>query len=167
MAVFGNRLKTLYAASPSKKFYLSAAPQCPYPDWYNQDILNNVALDFVNVQFYNNYCGVNSYVAGQTTQNNFNFAQWDTYAKGSKNPSVKILLGVPAAQRAAGSGYLPASQLAPVIRYSAGFSSFGGVMMWDASQAFTNSGFLSAVKSSLAGLTKRGMRWGARAAAAQ
>ncbi|CAI6341219.1 unnamed protein product [Periconia digitata] len=164
MATFGNRLRSLYSTSTSKKYFLSAAPQCPYPDAYNRDILDNVPLDFINVQFYNNYCGVNSYVPGATDQWNFNFAQWDTFARASKNPAVKILLGVPAAQRAAGSGYLSPSQLAPVIQYSGRFASFGGVMMWDASQAFTNSGFLSAVKSSLTSLRKRSMKWGVRAA---
>ncbi|PVH96330.1 glycoside hydrolase family 18 protein [Periconia macrospinosa] len=163
MAVFGNRLKTLFA-SGGKPFYLSAAPQCPYPDWYNQDILNNVPLDFINVQFYNNYCGVQSFVSGQDPQNNFNIAQWDSYAKASKNPATKILVGVPAAQRAAGSGYISASQLAPVLQYSARYSSFGGVMMWDASQAWNNGNFLVDVKNSLRGLGKRAMRWGFRAA---
>ncbi|KAF2646359.1 endochitinase [Massarina eburnea CBS 473.64] len=162
MAVFANRLKTLFAAASSKKYYLSAAPQCPIPDLYNKDILDNVPLDFVNVQFYNNYCGASSYVSGSTTQNNFNFQQWDSWAKASKNAAVKILLGVPANTGAAGSGYLPASTLANVIKYSAQFSSFGGVMMWDASQAWQNSGFVSSVKSTLQSLSKRSMRWGQR-----
>ncbi|KAF1957932.1 endochitinase [Byssothecium circinans] len=164
MAVFGNRLRTLFSAAGERKYYLSAAPQCPIPDWYNKDILDNVPLDFVNVQFYNNYCGVNSYVSGSTTQNNFNFQQWDEWARASKNAAVKILLGVPANARAAGSGYLPASALANVIRYSAQFSSFGGVMMWDASQAWQNPGFLSSVKDTLRSLgMRRSMRWGGRA----
>jgi chitinase len=128
MAVFATRLRTLFSAAGGKKYFLSAAPQCPIPDWYNKDILDNVPLDFVNVQFYNNYCGATSYVSGSTTQNNFNFAAWDSWAKASKNAAVKILLGVPANTGAAGSGYLPASSLANVIRYSAQYSSFGGVM---------------------------------------
>lgn len=39
--------------------------------------------------------------------------------------------------------------LKPVIEYSKGFSSFGGVMAWDASQAFANKGFLEGVKGAL------------------
>jgi chitinase len=172
-------------AAGGKKYYLSAAPQCPFPDLYNKDIIDNVPLDFVNVQYYNNGCGASSYVPGATTQWNFNFNQWDTWASSAsksnstsflstrhtlannnfppgKNPAVKVLLGVPA-NTGAGRGYLTPSQLAPVIQFSAKYKSFGGVMMWDASQAYTNSGFISGVKSTLRSLTRRAMRWGARA----
>ncbi|KAL1604954.1 Chitinase 2 [Paraconiothyrium brasiliense] len=163
MATFANRLRTLMNAATGKKYYLSAAPQCPYPDAYTSDILNNVPLDWVNVQFYNNYCGVSSYTSGTSTQNNFNFNQWDAWAKASKNPSAKVLLGVPANTRAANAGsYISPSALQPVIQYSAQFSSFGGVMMWDASQAWTNPGFVASIKSFLQGLKKREMRWGLR-----
>lgn len=186
MATFANRLRTLMDAAGGKKYYLSAAPQCPYPDLYNQDILNNAPMDWVNVQyvtprissicrlltytdfisatrFYNNGCGASSYVPGATDQWNFNFGQWDAWAKASKNPAAKVLLGVPA-NTGAGRGYLSPSALQPVIQYSAQYSSFGGVMMWDASQAWTNSGFVTSVKSLLNGLGKREIRWGARQA---
>ncbi|KAF1970668.1 glycoside hydrolase [Bimuria novae-zelandiae CBS 107.79] len=161
MATFGNRLHTLMNAAGGKQYYLSAAPQCPYPDWYNQDILNNVPMDWVNVQFYNNGCGASSYVPGATDQWNFNFNQWDAWAKASKNPSAKVLLGIPA-NTGAGRGYLSPSALQPVFQYSAKYSSFGGVMMWDASQAGTNPGFVASVKNLLRGLRKREMKWGDR-----
>lgn len=161
MAPFANQLRSIMSASGGK-YYLSAAPQCPFPDWYNKDIIDNVPLDFVNVQFYNNGCGASSYVPGQSQQWNFNFDVWDNWANtASKNSAVKILLGVPA-NTGAGRGYLSPSGLQPVIQYSAQYSSFGGVMMWDASQAWTNSGFISGVKSILQGLKKRSMRWGKR-----
>lgn len=163
MAVFANRLRALMDAAGGKKYYLSAAPQCPFPDWYNKDIIDNVPLDWVNVQFYNNGCGASSYVPGAATQWNFNFDQWDTWARGSKNPAARVLLGVPA-NTGAGRGYLSPSALQPVIQFSAQYQSFGGVMMWDASQAWQNSGFVSGVKSTLRSLFKREMRWGKREA---
>lgn len=108
-----------------------------------------VSFDAIWVQFYNNYCGVNNYVAGASTQN-YNFETWDTWAKNtSANPNVKVFVGVPGNTGAAGSGYLSASALQPVLEYSANFSSFGGVMIWDASQAYANSGFISGVASDL------------------
>ncbi|KAJ9207305.1 CAZyme family GH18 [Paecilomyces variotii] len=160
MAAFGNQLRSLMDADTSKKYYLTAAPQCVYPDAADNQMLDGaVYFDAIWVQFYNNYCGVNSYVAGSSTQNNFNFDTWDNWAKTtSKNPDVKVFLGVPANTGAAGTGYLPASSLAPVIQYSKTFSSFGGVMMWDASQAYANSGFISAVKSTLTTTASRIMR---------
>ena len=148
---FANQLRSLMNADTSRSWYLTAAPQCPYPDAADNPMLNGtVAMDAVFVQFYNNYCGLQSYTPGSSTQNNFNFDTWDNWAKTvSLNPNVKVFLGVPAGQTAAGSGYEPASTLDPIIQYCKQFSSFGGVMMWDASQAVANTGFLSAVKQSL------------------
>ncbi|XXH05374.1 hypothetical protein Hte_011800 [Hypoxylon texense] len=125
---FASRLRSHMDSDTSKKYYLSAAPQCPYPDAAMNDMLN-----------------------GAIAFNNFNFETWDNWAKStSKNPSVKLLLGVPA-NTGAGGGYLSASALAPVIQYSKQFSSFGGVMMWDMSQLYQNPGFLDSVYGSLAG----------------
>lgn len=164
VAPFANQLRSLMSAntqSSGRKWYLTAAPQCPYPDAADNQMLNGaVAFDAVFVQFYNNYCGSQSFVAGATTQNNFNFATWDNWAKTvSKNPAVKVFLGVPASTTAAGSGYESPANLLPVIKYCKQFSSFGGVMMWDASQAIANSGFLSGVASDLAAPASRIMRW--------
>jgi chitinase len=111
-----------------------------------------VYFDAIWVQFYNNYCGLESYVAGASTQNNFNFETWDNWAKTvSKNPAVKVLLGVPGSPSAAGSGYETGSALAAVISYCKTFSSFGGVMTWDMSQIYANAGSLDGVHSDLAG----------------
>lgn len=77
MVPFANQLRLLMDADTSKQYYLSAAPQCPYPDAYDSSMTQGaVKFDFLNVQFYNNYCGVQSYVAGTTTQNNFNFVSY-------------------------------------------------------------------------------------------
>ena len=137
----------------SKTYYLSAAPQCPFPDLADNAMLNGtVRFDMIFVQFYNNYCGLQSYVAGAEEQWNFNMNQWDTWAKTvSKSRDVKIFLGVPADLTAAGSGYTSSGALQPIIEYSKTFGSFGGVMMWDASQAYANAGFLGQVKSALTG----------------
>ncbi|KAF1990726.1 glycoside hydrolase family 18 protein [Aulographum hederae CBS 113979] len=162
MAPFAQQLRTLMdgaGSSSGRKFILTAAPQCPYPDAADKEILENVAMDAVMVQFYNNYCGVNSYVDGAASQNNFNFNAWDNWAKTvSKNPEIKVLLGVPA-NTGAGAGYV--ADLNGVISYSSQYSSFGGVMMWDASQAEANSGFVGGVKGDLGSLS-RTMKYGFR-----
>ncbi|KAM7198812.1 glycoside hydrolase family 18 protein [Rhypophila sp. PSN 637] len=151
LVAFASQLRTNMDAASNKKYFLSAAPQCPFPDAANQDMLNSVKFDFVAVQFYNNYCGVQSYVPGSANQFNFNFNVWDNWAKTtSKNPNVKILLGIPGSPSAAGSGYVSGNQLSSVIRYSKQFSSFGGVMAWDMSQVFNNNGFLDSITAALA-----------------
>ena len=151
MPAFANQLRTLMNSAGGKTYYLSAAPQCPYPDAADGPMLSGaVSFDFIWVQFYNNYCGLNSFTVGSSTQNNFNFATWDNWAKTtSLNKNVKVFLGIPANTGAAGSGYESGSTLASIIAYSKSFSSFGGVMMWDMSQLWANSGFLSAVASDL------------------
>jgi chitinase len=151
MPAFGNQLRSLMDADTSKTWLLTAAPQCPYPDAADGPMLAGaVSFDIVWVQFYNNYCGLNSFTTGSTTQNNFNFDTWDNWAKTeSLNPNVKVMLGIPANTGAAGSGYETGTTLADIIAYCKSFSSFGGVMMWDMTQLYANSGFLSQVVSDL------------------
>lgn len=198
------------SAATARKFYLTAAPQCPYPDAADNAMLNGaISFDAVFVQFYNNFCGVQAFTptstaaasntsspssssasstapastsaaprtrisARQSTTftdpNPFNFATWDNWAHTvSKNPNVQVFVGVPAGQTAAGTGYTPADKLAPVIAYAKTYKSFGGVMMWDASQAAANTGFLDGVRKDIgAAPTRRrlvrreGMRMGVR-----
>ncbi|PYH42717.1 glycoside hydrolase family 18 protein [Aspergillus saccharolyticus JOP 1030-1] len=152
MATFANRLRTLADADSSKQYFLTAAPQCPYPDLADQEFLNGpVAIDAVWVQFYNNPCGLTSFQPGQDTQSSFNFAQWDTWAQTvSQNKNVKVYIGAPANTGAAGSGYVSISQLQQVIQYTKKFESFGGVMLWDVTQAYGNQGYLSGIRSALA-----------------
>ncbi|KAI5361241.1 Putative glycoside hydrolase family 18, catalytic domain, glycosyl hydrolase family 18 (GH18) active [Septoria linicola] len=166
---FVRRLRELMDANSAKSYFMTAAPQCPYPDAAVSQLLDSdVRFDAVFVQFYNNYCGVQSFTAGAATQTNFNFETWDNWAKnassrwttGASNTttnkrqasspaSVKVFLGVPGGVTGAGSGYVPLEQLGPVVEYSKKFESFGGVMMWDISQAKANDGFLPGVKALL------------------
>ncbi|RAH73747.1 glycoside hydrolase [Aspergillus aculeatinus CBS 121060] len=151
MAPFANRLRALADADPTKPYFLTAAPQCPYPDLADQEILNGpVAIDAVWVQFYNNPCGLAAFQPGQASQPAFNFAQWDTWARTvSQNKNVRVLVGAPANTAAAGSGYVPIAQLQQVIQYTKSFKSFGGVMLWDVTQAYANPGYLSGIRSAL------------------
>lgn len=153
MVPFGVELRRLMDEATSggdKPYYITAAPQCPYPDQANREALDGgVSFDFIMIQFYNNYCGVNSYVPGQEDQTSFNMKTWDDWAAStSLNPDVKIMLGIPA-NVGAGGGYTEGEALAGAIGYSKGFSSFGGVMMWDMSQLYANDGFLDSVVSAL------------------
>jgi chitinase len=160
MPAFANELRSNMNSDTSKEYYLTAAPQCPYPDAADNPMLDGtVSFDAIWVQFYNNYCGLQSFISGSSTQNNFNFETWDGWAKQtSANKNIKVFLGVPANTGAAGSGYEPVSTLSEIISYCKTFSSFGGVMMWDASQAYANDGFISGVSSGLTGSASRIMR---------
>ncbi|PNS18442.1 Chitinase 1 [Sphaceloma murrayae] len=147
---FAQRLRTLINNYKAKRMILTAAPQCPYPDAAVGPILANVGVDAIFIQFYNNYCGTQSFTAGSASQNNFNYQTWDNWAKTvSKRKNVRIFLGVPGGPTAAGSGWKTAAGLRPIINYCKGFSSFGGVMVWDVSQAYARAGFLAGVKKAL------------------
>ncbi|KAG5367468.1 Endochitinase [Yarrowia sp. C11] len=125
------RLREHFASS-SGQYYISATPQCPYPDASVGEALAGADIDFAYVQFYNNYCGVNN--PGQ-----FNFDTWDNFAKTvSPNKNIKIYLGVPGAVSAASTGYIDGATLKSYVDKVKQYSSFGGIMMWDASQAFKN-----------------------------
>ena len=50
---------------------------------------------------------------------------------------MKVYIGAPASQNAAGDGYVSASTLASYVADAQKkYDSFGGVMLWDASQAY-------------------------------
>lgn len=149
LPAFAGKLRSLMDGAGGKKFYLTAAPQCVFPDAAVGAALDAVAFDFIMVQFYNNWCGVSNFKEGSNDQNAFNFDVWDKWAKGSKNPNVKVLLGIPAAQ-GAGGGYTEGPKLKAAIDWSKRYSSFGGVMMWDMSQLYSNEGFLNEVIGDLA-----------------
>ncbi|KAG5626699.1 hypothetical protein H5410_011917 [Solanum commersonii] len=91
----------------SKKVYLTAAPQCPFPDACVGGALKTGVFDYVWVQFYNN-------------------PPLDFI-----NSCKENILGLPAAPDAAGSGFIPVddltSQVLPTIKGSA---KYGGVMLW-------------------------------------
>ncbi|XP_031129115.1 hevamine-A-like [Ipomoea triloba] len=108
----------------NSKVYLSAAPQCPFPDQWVGGALNTGLFDYVWVQFYNNPpC---QYTSGNLTNLDKSWKLW-TSAIRAKN----IMLGLPAAPDAAGSGFIPPtdliSQVLPAIKASA---KYGGVMLW-------------------------------------
>ncbi|KAF9306794.1 coq1 putative hexaprenyl diphosphate synthase [Mortierella antarctica] len=119
------------SAGSGRKYYITAAPQCPYPDQATKDALQSSWFDLVWVQFYNNYCGVHSFGTDQ-----FNFDTWNTWATTvSLNKNVRILLGVPGGPGAAGTGVIDAVQLNTILGAVRSSSNFGGVMMWDAGVA--------------------------------
>ncbi|KAM5537238.1 hypothetical protein V8D89_009171 [Ganoderma adspersum] len=143
---FINRIRTLSQGS-SKKYYVTGAPQCPYPDAYMSAVLNAVAFDAVYVQFYNNACGLPNY----NDANAWDFSSWDTWAKTvSPNKNVKVYIGALASSTAGTSGYVDSTTLINIaLETRSKYSSFGGVMLWDASQAYANGRFDQTVKNAI------------------
>lgn len=122
MPAFGNRLRELVnghqaeteaqsRTSPRQKFYLTAAPQCPFSDKDVGPILDEVAIDPVFVQFYNNpQCGLNAFQAG------YNFEQWDRWAHAqAKNKGARVFIGVAGSVEAATTGYVDGGRLGEIV----------------------------------------------------
>lgn len=120
-------LRSKFAKDSSKNYFLSAAPQCPYPDASLGDLLSKVPLDFAFIQFYNNYCSID----GQ-----FNYDTWSKFADSAPNKNIKLFVGVPATSNIA--GYVDTSKLSSAIEEIKCDSHFAGVSLWDASGAWLN-----------------------------
>lgn len=128
---FVDQLRRLYAKDPSKRYYVSAAPQCPFPDATLGQAVAKADLDFLFVQFYNNYCSL----SGQW----FNYDTWQSFASNkSPNKNVKVFVGLAGSTSAAGSGYVTIDQIKAAYHKFSHSPNFGGFMVWDASQADLN-----------------------------
>ncbi|XP_068314652.1 hevamine-A-like [Pyrus communis] len=106
-----------------KKVYLTAAPQCPFPDAWVGGALKTGLFDNVWVQFYNNPpCQYSSDLSNLENA----WKQWI-----SDIQATKIFLGLPAAPDAAGSGFIPVNDLiSNVLPAIKGSPKYGGVMLW-------------------------------------
>ncbi|KAE9589089.1 putative chitinase [Lupinus albus] len=113
----------------NKYFYLSAAPQCPTEPkiYYLEKAIQTGLFDYIFIQFYNNQQCAYSTSIGTS----WLLQSWDKWASLVKSNN-SIFLGLPAAESAAGSGYIPPevvnSDVLPHIKET---SNYGGVMLWD------------------------------------
>lgn len=125
---FANELNQLHL-NVDYPYFLSATPQCPYPDAALGDVLEKAQVNAVFIQFYNNPgCSL--------TGNLFNFMkEWKNYADTiAPNKNTLLFIGLPGAQRSAGSGYVSLDQVkAAVGEDILDYDKFGGFMLWDAS----------------------------------
>lgn len=131
----------------SSRVILSAAPQCVFTDAHLGPNLAGSALDtglfnYVWVQFYNNHgCEYGRDASAL-------LSAWSKWTSATL-PGSKILLGLPASTRAAGSGFIPASNLiADVLPKIRGSSNYGGVMLYSYYYG-QMSGYAARIKSSV------------------
>ncbi|XVF60238.1 hypothetical protein PTKIN_Ptkin08bG0028700 [Pterospermum kingtungense] len=106
----------------AKKVYLTAAPQCPFPDVYIGQALSTGLFDYVWMQFYNNYCEYK----GNASAVQATFDEWSNGV-----PATQFFMGLPAAPTGASSGFVPQdvliSQILPLVKKA---NKYGGVMLW-------------------------------------
>ena len=131
---FAIALREQFTTDDSKTYYLSAAPQCPIPD-ESIPVGTLQQADFVWVQFYNNpSCNIDAQGFQQS------FKAWsDLLASGTIVRGPRLYIGA-AGFEGAGSGYVKGSGLGTRVRTARGLyvENFGGVMLWDGSEAALN-----------------------------
>ncbi|KAL5708501.1 chitinase [Ranunculus cassubicifolius] len=124
-----------------QKVYLTAAPQCPFPDQWAGVALQTGLFDYVWVQFFNNpQC---EYAEGNLGNFKNSWNLWNTI------PNSKLFLGLPASPEAAGNGFIPVSDLTSIVLPAIkGSSKYGGVMLW--SKFYDDeTGYSSAIKNNV------------------
>jgi chitinase len=121
------KLRALTKTDPSRRYLITGAPQCPFPDAYMGPAPGMVlgdaasAFDYLWPQFYNNHC----FFGGGTF--NEMLASW------TKVAGPKIFIGLPASPDA-GGGYVNPADLGKVTALlGRGAGSPQGIMLWDAS----------------------------------
>ena len=132
--VFAYRLQKLALTDPTKKYLLTAAPQCPHPSIHLDTALTKVAFDAVFVQFYNNSgCQTSSWTGKgkkQLANSGFNFGMWNKWVKeNSKNKKLRVFLTMSASAKVAGQGYVSRVKAAAITRDLARFENFGGAAL--------------------------------------
>jgi len=152
------RLRQLFTLDTSKKYFLTAAPQCPNPSAHLSNALASIAFDAIFLQFYNNPCGAHTYVINSTpnlpmnTNNSWNYRMWvDWIRTTSMNKNLKIIITLPASAKVATVGYVNAFTAARIaidmnLKYP---TSIAGMGFWDASEMAANTGYLASVKNYL------------------
>ncbi|CAD0091578.1 unnamed protein product [Aureobasidium vineae] len=129
---FAQALRTLFASDTSKKYYLSAAPQCSRPD-ASIPVSALALCDFVFVQFYNNpSCDLSSDGFAAS------FGGWSD-ALYAANNETKHFIGA-GAYEGAGSGYVEGAALGHQVSLARQLytSNLGGVMLWDGVEGLAN-----------------------------
>ncbi|KAJ5572717.1 class III chitinase [Penicillium hetheringtonii] len=150
-------------------FFLTAAPQCQWPDQNLASVLtNNMGwFDAIFVQFYNNpECGIPggysrrseesparlsggpSARRSQLAKRGFNLDTWLDMASQASPKSPKIFVGTPGSQDGtpqANMGYVVPSLLQAALLPFMGHPNMGGVSVWEVSYATSNGDFLPQV----------------------
>lgn len=150
---FVTKLYQLAKLDGRKKYYITAAPQCVFPDTVmggdpssQGKVLTDVPhyIDYVFVQFYNNNSCQTSSPQGWPTA----LAAWAGLYSSDGGP--KLFMGLPAAEAAANEGYLNPNNIDSVFKTLRTYNAAGGVMLWDVAYDVASSGpYSDSVKKSL------------------
>ncbi|KAJ6780669.1 hypothetical protein PWT90_01329 [Aphanocladium album] len=129
-----------FASDPSKQYYMTAAPQCPFTA-DDEELSLFQHLDYVSVQFYNNnVCNVGQ--SGFETS----VRRWSE-AIGN----TTLLVGALASNADKDEGYVDAKTFNSVLGKvkAMNLPNYGGVMLWEAELAAKNGNYQKKIKAEL------------------
>ncbi|TAQ91045.1 hypothetical protein B7494_g667 [Chlorociboria aeruginascens] len=129
-----DELRTSFS-NTTNPYYISSAPQCYFEsngeDYNLGPSIQNSVYDYLFIQFYDNPS-----CEAFPTDGSFNYDKWATYIQGTDSKTAKLLIGLPASPVAADSaGYVPPEKLPTLLNKYKTHASFGGVMLWEASES--------------------------------
>lgn len=135
-----NRFRSNFESDTSKQYYMTAAPQCPFPD-ESQPLDVCALMDYVWVQFYNNGdCNI--------AQGGFEESV-RTWSEGIGN--AKLFIGALASDADGDSGYVDSQTLVGALESvkAMNLSNYAGAMLWEAQLAVMNDNFQQAIAAAV------------------
>nr|QDJ94329.1 chitinase chiB3 [Cordyceps cicadae] len=135
-----------FASDPSRRYYMTAAPQCP-PTTDEAELRLLRSVDAVSVQFYNNnVCNVGASGFEASVR------RWSAaIGGGGGGGNATLLVGALAGATDEDEGYLEAGALAAALDKvrAMKLDNYGGVMLWEAELAAANGGFQKKIRSAV------------------
>lgn len=134
------RLRSYFATDSNRRYYMTAAPQCPFPTDEGELSLFR-GLDYISVQFYNNnVCNLGESGFMKSVQ------KWSD-AIGD----AKLLIGGLASNADKDEGYIDAKAFGKLLDsiWALNLKNYGGVMLWEAELAKANGDYQKKLKAEL------------------
>ncbi|KAK6614690.1 chitin recognition protein [Botrytis cinerea] len=142
-----NRLREHFAENPSKKYFISGAPQCPLPEPNMGAMIAGAQFDLLWIQFYNNAAAQctarqwadNYALTGQEDSAEFTYNQWLSTINNGASAGASIYLGLLGSTLAGtASDYISPLEAQSLIESYHNKPQFGGVMIWEATYSQEN-----------------------------
>ncbi|KAF7960499.1 hypothetical protein EAE96_000179 [Botrytis aclada] len=142
-----NRLREHFAENPSKKYFISGAPQCPLPEPNMGAMIAGAQFDLLWIQFYNNAAAqctarqwADNYVlTGNEDSAEFTYDKWVAAINSGASAGASIYLGLLGSTLAGtASDYISPLEAQSLIESYHNKPQFGGVMIWEATYSQEN-----------------------------
>ncbi|CAD6447793.1 824d4a98-b746-4938-b69c-10f529638d96 [Sclerotinia trifoliorum] len=142
-----NRLREHFAENPSKKYFISGAPQCPLPEPNMGTMIASAKFDLLWIQFYNNgqaQCTARQWtenyaITGQKESEEFTYDEWIATVNSGASSGASIYIGVLGSPLAGtATDYISPLEARTLIESYHDKPQFGGVMIWEATYSQEN-----------------------------